>query len=161
MTRATLEVDGRAHEVALTRKGDAWTVTVDGQALEARLERNGSGVLVRVGDRTVHIHLGAGVATIDGAAMPWRIADVSAVGDGPGAGSAVGAKIRPPMNGKLERLLVKPGQEVAAGDVLFILEAMKMQNEVRSPLAGRVTAVHAQAGATLEPSKVVVELEPL
>jgi biotin carboxyl carrier protein len=161
MTRATLEVDGRPHEVAVARKGDAWTVTVDGQAFEARRERNGAGLVVRIGERSLHVHLGPGQAQVDGRPLTWRVVDVSALGDGPGAGSAVGAKVRPPMNGKLERLLVQAGQEVAAGDVLFILEAMKMQNEVRSPMAGRVTAVHAQAGAALEPSKVVLELEPL
>jgi pyruvate carboxylase subunit B len=62
------------------------------------------------------------------------------------------------MNGKVERILVKAGQAVAKGDVLFVLEAMKMQNEVRSPVAGTVQAVHAAAGAVVEPSQVLVEI---
>jgi biotin carboxyl carrier protein len=161
MTRAILDVDGRAHDVVLVRKGDAWSATVDGQAFEANVERNGAGLVVRIGDRSLHVHLGPGHAQVDGERLAWRVVEVSALGDGPGADSTVGAKIRPPMNGKLERVLVQAGQEVAAGQVLFILEAMKMQNEVRSPVAGRVTVVHSKTGAAVEPGQVVLELEPL
>ena len=68
-------------------------------------------------------------------------------------------RVRPPMTGRVESLLVGPGQSVAEGDVLFVLEAMKMRNEVRSPMAGVVAAVHVQVGAAVDTGTVVVELE--
>ena len=54
--------------------------------------------------------------------------------------------LRAPMPGLVVRILVEPGQEVAAGAGLVVLEAMKMENELKAPAAGTVGAVRAQAG---------------
>lgn len=160
--RALLEVNGVPHEVTLTRQGDAWQVDVDGDLFAVRLERNGSGTLLRVDTRSLHVELGAsGAARVDGHAVAYRIHEVTGSAAGSAAGPARATPVRPPMNGKLDRLLVQVGQEVARGDVLFILEAMKMQNEVKAPVAGRVAAVHLSAGATVEPRQVILDLEPL
>jgi biotin carboxyl carrier protein len=153
-----VEVDGTAYEVATDRK--AGTVTVDGQAFKVALERNGAGLVVLVAGQRLHVALGDGTVDVEGQRSTWR---VTGIGAGPGAaGTATGgtARVKPPMNGKLERMLAKPGQAVAKGDVLFVLEAMKMQNEVRSPIAGRIAAVHGQVGGAVEPSQVLVEIEP-
>lgn len=160
MTRATLELDGVAYDVRCVRKGDGWTVTVDGQEIPVALERNGAGLRVQAGGRSVHLDLTPTGLRIDGKARAWRVLDVPEVDDGEAGAASHGAHVRPPMNGKLERLLVSVGQTVAKGDVLFILEAMKMQNEVRAPIGGRVAAIHVQAGATVEPRQVVLDLEP-
>jgi pyruvate carboxylase subunit B len=157
--RAVIEVGGRAFEVAVDRK--AGTVAVDGQPMRVRLRRNSAGVVVEVDGRPLHVALGEpGRATVEGAEVVWRIAELSLAGGAEGTGGGLGARVRPPMNGKVERILVKPGQSVAKGDVLFVLEAMKMHNEVRSPVAGKVIAVHAAPGAAVEPSQVVVEVAP-
>jgi biotin carboxyl carrier protein len=156
--RATLEVDGVAHEVAVDRK--AGTVTVDGQTMKVRLQRNAAGVVADVDGRPVHVALGDGTAAIEGTEVTWRVTELSVAGAAAGAGGGHGARVRPPMNGKVERVLVEPGQAVAQGDVLFVLEAMKMHNEVRSPVAGTVAAVHFAAGSAVEPSQVVVEVSP-
>jgi biotin carboxyl carrier protein len=155
---ATLEVDGQAHEVAIDRK--AGTVTVDGETFPVRFERNGAGLVVLVGDRRVHVTLGTGSATLEDRKVAWRVAAMGSAGDARGGAASAGARVKPPMNGKLERMLVKVGQTVAKGDLLFVLEAMKMQNEVRSPMAGRVAAVHGQVGGAVEPSQVLVEILP-
>ncbi|MEK6975503.1 MAG: biotin/lipoyl-containing protein [Candidatus Thermoplasmatota archaeon] len=159
---ATLDVDGRAHDVRLAKGKSGWSVEVDGDAFEARLDRNGSGVLVRIGDRTLHVSLGRpGEAVVDGKPIAYRVQTVSGSAVPGKAGPAHATHVRPPMNGKLERILVKPGQEIAKGDVLFVLEAMKMHNEVKAPVAGKVAAIHLQAGATVEPRQIVLDLEPL
>ena len=157
-SRATLDVDGMTHEVALDRK--AGTVTVDGEAFKVALERNGAGLVVRVGDRRLHVRLGDGTAEVEGEALAWRVTGMGAASGAEGAAATHGARVKPPMNGKLDRMLAKVGQAVAKGDILFVLEAMKMQNEVRSPVDGRVAAVHAAAGATVDPSQVLVEIAP-
>lgn len=160
MTRAILELDGVTYDVRCIRKGDGWTVTVDGHEIPVALQRNGAGLRIDAGGRGLHLELAPGTCSIDGRPRSWRVVDVPELDDdGPGAGGH-GAHVRPPMNGKLERLLVSVGQTVAKGDVLFILEAMKMQNEVRSPAAGKVAAVHGQVGSAVEPSQVIVEIVP-
>ena len=160
MTRAILEVDGVAYDVRCVHSADGWTVTVDGQEIPVRLQRNGAGLRVDAGGRGLHLELAGGTCRIDGKAHAWRILDVPELDDDGAAHAAHGAHVRPPMNGKLERLLVAPGQAVAKGDVLFILEAMKMQNEVRSPVAGKVAAIHAAVGAAVEPAQVILDIEP-
>lgn len=55
-----------------------------------------------------------------------------------------------PMPGKVTSVLVAPDQEVRAGQGLLVIEAMKMENELRAPAAGRISGVHTQAGATVE-----------
>jgi biotin carboxyl carrier protein len=63
------------------------------------------------------------------------------------------------MPGKVIRVLVKEGDAVETGQGLVVVEAMKMQNEVQSPRAGRVIAVAATAGSTVAAGDVLVTIE--
>jgi len=64
-----------------------------------------------------------------------------------------------PMPGLIVQLRVKVGDVIAAGDGLVVMEAMKMENELRAVAAGTVRAVHVQAGAVVEKGALLVELE--
>jgi biotin carboxyl carrier protein len=64
-----------------------------------------------------------------------------------------------PMPGRVIRVLVEPGQEVAADEGLIVVEAMKMQNEMKAPRAGRVAAVKTAAGATVSAGDVLLVIE--
>ena len=63
------------------------------------------------------------------------------------------------MPGRVVRVLVTPGQQVAAGERLIVVEAMKMQNEMKAPRAGRVASVKAEAGATVSAGDILVVIE--
>jgi pyruvate carboxylase subunit B len=63
------------------------------------------------------------------------------------------------MPGKVVRLLASPGDNVEAGQGLLILEAMKMQNELRSPRPGVVASVRIAEGDTVSSGQVLVTLE--
>ena len=67
--------------------------------------------------------------------------------------------LRAPMPGLVVRVLVEPGQAVAAEAGLVVLEAMKMENELKAPAAGTVWAVRAQAGQAVEKGQVLVEFQ--
>jgi biotin carboxyl carrier protein len=67
--------------------------------------------------------------------------------------------LRAPMPGLVVRVLVEPGQEVPVGAGLVVLEAMKMENELKAPAAGIVRAVRAQAGQAVEKGQVLVEFQ--
>jgi biotin carboxyl carrier protein len=58
--------------------------------------------------------------------------------------------VKSPMPGRVVRVLVAKGDEVAAGQPLLVVEAMKMENEVRAKTACRVAEVHVETGATVE-----------
>jgi pyruvate carboxylase subunit B len=76
------------------------------------------------------------------------------------SGVAAGpAPLIAPMPGLVVRVNVTEGDEVAAGQGLVVMEAMKMENELRAPAAGRVSRVHATAGTAVEKGTVLVELE--
>jgi pyruvate carboxylase subunit B len=63
------------------------------------------------------------------------------------------------MPGLVVRVNVQPGDEVQAGQGLVVMEAMKMENELRAPAAGRVRAILAAPGTAVEKGAVLIELE--
>ena len=69
------------------------------------------------------------------------------------------AEITAQMPGKVVRVLVETGQEVEAGTGLLIVEAMKMQNEMKSPRAGAVVAIKVAAGDTVEAGALLAVIE--
>jgi biotin carboxyl carrier protein len=71
------------------------------------------------------------------------------------------ATLLSPMPGKVIKVGVQPGDQVTANQSLLILEAMKMEHTIRSPIAGTVTAVNCVVGALVEENKVLVTIEPL
>jgi biotin carboxyl carrier protein len=159
MTQARVALGAEDLQALVERKGTQVVVELDGQ--EFTFKVTGEGLRRTVtgegGSWTVERH-GAKVL-VDGEAVPLRVVEVQALG---GDKAAVGAtaRVRPPMTGRLESVRVKQGQTVAKGDVLFVLEAMKMLNEVRAPLAGTVTAIHVQPGATVETGQVILDIGP-
>jgi glutaconyl-CoA decarboxylase len=66
--------------------------------------------------------------------------------------------VESPMPGEIIDLIVKPGDTVNEGDVLLILEAMKMENEITAPRAGTISAVHIRAGDTVGSGAPLVEI---
>lgn len=66
--------------------------------------------------------------------------------------------VRAPMTGKVVKLLVEPGSPVAEGDVLIILEAMKMEYRLTAPHPGTVEDVHCQEGDLVDLGKVLIKL---
>jgi biotin carboxyl carrier protein len=63
-----------------------------------------------------------------------------------------------PMHGRLVQLAVAPGDEVSAGQIVAVLEAMKMEHALPAPRAGTVRALRAQAGAQVTPSQLLIEI---
>ena len=68
-------------------------------------------------------------------------------------------KIVAAMPGKVVRVLVAAGDEVAAGQGIVVVEAMKMQNEMKAPRAGKVVSLTAAAGATVKAGDVLASIE--
>jgi biotin carboxyl carrier protein len=64
-----------------------------------------------------------------------------------------------PMPGRVVRVLVAPGDEVATGQGLVVVEAMKMENELRAGRDGHVAAIHVQEGASVDAGTLLIELK--
>lgn len=124
---------------------------LEGETLEATLEPVGRRWRVQVEGETFDVTPGVP----DGKLRVLDVCRRAAAGAG---GTGVARAVKAPMAGRLDRVAVSVGQDVKAGEVLFVLEAMKMQNEVRATAAGKVQAVKATAGAALDAGTVVLEL---
>ncbi len=149
--------------VELNALGDgAYRVTVDGEALDAhaalldpsslRLVIGGRARTVRIArvGQTYHVALDGEVYVL----TPEASAAAHA-----GTGTLAVPQIIAPMPGKVLQLLVQEGQEVAAGDGLLILEAMKMENRITADAAAIVRAVHVAEGQMVDGGMVMLELE--
>ena len=100
----------------------------------------------------LEVHVGGGVfrALVDRDSTKFmsRTGDTS---DGDGE-----LQVTAPMSGKVVRLLVQPGQDVVIRQGLVVVEAMKMENELRSVRAGRVKEVFVEEGMSVETGQVLI-----
>jgi 3-methylcrotonyl-CoA carboxylase alpha subunit len=149
-----------AHSATVKPGGTAAEVTVDGQPFVVRFEETGpSAYLLRIGDRAHAFHL---VQEGDAIHLFWEGVSYRLAIEREGTRSAARApsgSLAAPMPGKVIAVRVAPGQLVAKGDELLVVEAMKMENALRAPRDGVVKAVRAQVGDMVQPGLVLVELE--
>ena len=90
------------------------------------------------------------------AAVPAKeTAPAAAPAPAPAATSASGETVKSPMPGTILSVNVQNGASVKKGDVLMILEAMKMENEIMSPCDGTIASVNVQNGASVETGTVL------
>jgi biotin carboxyl carrier protein len=149
--------------VALRREGSTWRAAIDGNPLEAdavevaphtfSILLDGKSYELRVTPmadgslkiQSAHTELTAQVLD----PREWRGRH--------GALEVQGRQqVVAPMPGKIVRILVQPGEAVEAGQGLVVVEAMKMQNEIRSPKSGKVEKIVAKEGETVNAGDVLV-----
>jgi biotin carboxyl carrier protein len=137
-------VNGRPFTVEVL--GERETL-VDGIAYDVTLE----GDTARVGDESYKMQV-TGLSVGRAAPAAVKLAAPAEVEAGAGAVVAI-------MPGKITRVLVAKSQEVQKGEAVCVLEAMKMENELRAERDGTVKAVHVEAGDDVEKDQVLVEIE--
>ncbi len=158
--KVTLELDGYTHVVTLEEDEEGnWIAKVDGHDYRVHVDRSGPGAAVSI-DGTVHMFdaINTFDARIDGTTSPYRIHQLKGVAGAIDETAGLYGPIRPPMTGKLDAIHVQVGQTVAAGDVLFVLEAMKMRNEIKAPAAGIISAIHAAEGDAVDSRIAILDL---
>ena len=142
-----LTLDGKRHAVdALPLKHGAVSMIVDGESYSVEFEEREDQVIVHLKDQVIRIEVS------DERRHRLKMAR--------GGFRAEGKQIiTAPMPGKIVKVLVKPGDEVKEGQGLVVVEAMKMENELKSPKAGRVVEVLAKEGAAVEINAKLVVVE--
>jgi len=164
------ETGGLRRTIDVQPSGKGWVVTVNGRALAASLVQDGSrwSLLIgepaarsyevsiesrRRGEHTVHVNGRAvSVSVLDS----WRSAAQTRASSGTTGRGHVAA----PMPGRVVKVLVARGDVVTARQGLVVVEAMKMENELRAPHAGTVAEVRVREGEPVEANTVVVVIEP-
>lgn len=143
--RWACRLDGREIAVdALLARPDVLSVRIGNKAYEVKCERVGSEMHLWVGS----VRFSAEVR--DPRSLRGRVR----AGDDRGP-----KKLTAPMPGKVVRVLVSQGAEVEAGTGVLVVEAMKMQNEVKSPKKGRVQKILATEGSAVNAGDVLAIVE--
>ena len=169
-----IELNGRTRRVSIERAGNEpgrFCVSVDGATRVVDARRVGEfGIsLLFPGDShagtTIDLAPGSSpgevLAHLAGRTIPIVVNGRRRGRGGAEAGDAAHGeqKVTAPMPGRVVRVLVVHGEEVAARQPVVVVEAMKMENELRSPKAGRVKDVAVEAGTSVEAGRVLVVIE--
>lgn len=170
--RLQITVGKNLYQVQIEAVADGYEVVVNGKPFKVGTASGGFSIGDKVHKAEVVSNQGGNVrANLDGNAIEALILDVAKAPTRE-VEEAVKARTPPtavaersaktvvaPMPGKIVRVLVKAGQAVKVGDVLLILEAMKMENEIRSTYEGRVKEVRVAAGAGVAADEPLILLE--
>ena len=158
-----VRIDSRAYTVEVTRSAGRWQISLNGNAVEAdavEVAPNIFSILLNGKSHEIRITpTPAGTLTLQTAHHEFtaQVIDPRAWrGRRHGALEAEGRQqILAPMPGKIVRVLVQVGEQVEAGQGLLVVEAMKMQNEIRSPKSGTVERLLVKEGQPVNAGEVL------
>jgi len=157
MTRQ-VTVDGRSGKITIEGSRLRY-VREEGVEIDSEFSLDGTSVLLN--GRVYRVSRGPGQEVwVNGRRLSMEVFDPRDLRGGKGAGSNQGRQeIAASMAGKVIRVLVAAGDAVEEGQGLVVVEAMKMQNEMKSPKSGRVAEVRTRADATVGAGEVLVVVE--
>ena len=169
--RYDIDAGGRTRQVTVTRAGDAFAVTLDGHTwrvdaarinahtlslLVDGVSRKSHDLVVAGGRETAQLTVRVGTVpvpvSVNGTRRWGRKDDAAGRGGGP-------QRIAAPMPGKVVRVLVKAGDAVQARQPLVVVEAMKMENELRAGRDGTVAEMHAGEGMSVDAGALLVVIQ--
>ncbi|HKP68044.1 MAG TPA: biotin/lipoyl-containing protein [Pyrinomonadaceae bacterium] len=156
------EVGDQKHEVEIKREGGKLFAQVDDRPYELDVSEPEPGIyLFKYDGRVFEASVSDGHVRIGGNEFDIRLVDPKRLrGGGTDHDHADGiAEIKTAMPGKVVRVLVEAGTEVEKGDGVVVVEAMKMQNELKSPKAGIVKEIRTQEGATVGAGDILATIE--
>ena len=133
----------RCADVEIPEPG-IYSVLLDGRSYDASVERTASALIV----------------TVNGSRFEIEVRDPRRWSRGSGRAEGKGREtLAAPMPGKVVRVLVAAGDVVGPGQGIVVVEAMKMQNEIKASRLGRVLAIHAQEGTTVAAGEALATIE--
>jgi biotin carboxyl carrier protein len=161
-----VSVGAKVYRVDLARNGEGWTCKLNGRQMPINVMTIQDGTLsILLDGKSYEVKQEVTTAENNIVLGNQRFATVvrdprslqsrrttGAVGQGP-------KKITAPMPGKVVRIMAAAGAEVEAGQAVIVIEAMKMQNELKSPKKGVVKKVSVTEGAAVEAGQALAEVE--
>ena len=143
---AELEIDSAAQEIDLVEvRPGVYSALIEGRSVEVFLAREDGGVFRAAINGQVH-------------AVELRDPRAYTAAGGPGADGGP-LTIKAQMPGKVVQVLAAAGDEVEAEHGILVVEAMKMQNEIRVPRAGRIVSINVAPGDSVETGRALAVLE--
>lgn len=166
ITRSRVILDGVETSMAFEREDNGWTVEIGGQERRFCIDPLSEGYLRFTPGHGVPCDYRIGVENdttiVSTAGMQWRMQVLSELQALARADAAAGAdenEVKAEMPGSITVVNVAPGDAVAAGDVLVVMEAMKLIFSLVAPRDGKVEALHCAVGEVVGSGQVLVQLE--
>ncbi|WP_114202729.1 acetyl/propionyl/methylcrotonyl-CoA carboxylase subunit alpha [Janibacter anophelis] len=128
-----------------------------GEAAEEEGERQK--ITVEVGGKRLEVVLPGGLSLGGGGGATAKKKAPKRSGGGGGGAAASGDSLTAPMQGTIVKIAVEEGQEVAEGDLIVVLEAMKMEQPINAHKAGTISGLSAEVGATVSNGAVLAEIK--
>ena len=163
------EIGNEKHEITLRRENNKVFAEVDGRTYELDVSEPEPGVYLFKLDARIYEAAVTQAANTGGPThvrigpdeFDVRLIDPKRLrGQGSGSHQPDGvAEIKTAMPGKVVRVLVEPGKEVQQGDGIIVVEAMKMQNELKSPKAGVVKEIRVAEGAAVGAGDILATID--
>jgi acetyl/propionyl-CoA carboxylase alpha subunit len=146
---------GRGYRVEVHGNDGGFRVVVDGEPLEVQLDRTPPGLCsLRIGTTRRNIGIepcpGGYRVSVDGDCLTVELAEAARGSTAPVPHESAPARLTAPMPGRVVRVLSAVGADVVAGQGLVVIEAMKMENELRAPRAGRISELRVSEGQAVE-----------
>src|SRR5262245_11197726 len=162
-----LDIDGQSVEMEFVFTDDSVQLTFGGTTRVAQVSEPEPGIFtVIINDRVYRCALekspsGSIEVIVNGKRIPVAVRDKKHLRGQAGAGAGASGRVAlsSPMPGKVVRVLLKTGDEVSAHQGVLIVEAMKMQNEVQSPKAGKIAEIKVAEGQTVNAGETLAVIE--
>ncbi|MGI8734741.1 MAG: biotin/lipoyl-containing protein [Pyrinomonadaceae bacterium] len=168
MIKLKANIHGRQHDVRLLHNDDGLSARIDERLHEVKVSNPANEeYLISRGTSVYHCRVETSAkqpetfaVTVRGITYGIQLIDPKRSRGGQSAGEHGhgSAQIIAPMPGKVVRLMVEVGSQVVAGAGIVVVEAMKMQNEMKAPRAGVVVSLNAAPGATVNAGDVLAEI---
>jgi biotin carboxyl carrier protein len=162
--KTILHSRGKALTVEYRQSGDGYVVTVDETPLQTQvLAVHGGALTLSVGGQLLRAHVVSDgprtLVAVDGYVYEFTRGEKQSAYSRQREAGRLSPEIRSPMPGKILDVRVTEGADVEAGQVLVVLEAMKMENALTAEGLARVRKIHVAAGELVELGQLLVELE--
>lgn len=161
-------LDGESHALTLKKKGDVYQIKIGDKLLEADIRQLDPHTLsLLVEGRSYRAYLARDkdrrLIQIQGQQfeLTESLQDSDGFFGGSGRSEEDELRIKAPMPGKVIKISVNEGEEVRKNQTLVIVEAMKMENEIKASLEAVVKKIHAAAGDLVDTDTPIIELEPI
>lgn len=164
MSKYQVRLDDHLFEIEIDALPEADTdvlARVDGQTIAIRIpghyDTNQPPEWVVIGDRPYEVTFDRELKSVRAQGMLHHVEvrDLDALVSRAVSGDG---RVKAPIPGVVTRVFVAPGQQVAPGDTLLILEAMKMENQIRAPRGGMVSTLNASLGRGVSLGELLVEI---
>lgn len=159
----SVTVDGKSYEIEITSVDERWKCNINGRECEIDFVQHAGGVAsLLIDGKSFEIRQWAeDIISIDGRRYQATVEDLRSWRGrrSRDSGQSGPQKITASMPGKIVRVLGREGESIEAGQGIIVIEAMKMQNEIKSPKAGTLQKILVREGGNVNAGEVVAVIE--